>query len=241
MAKFDCNERVIFTVDGVKHRGRVTSVAPCVRRVVTDTGKRLEVSVRSLRASPDRVLILETRLDRSLRSIRSYGPMMQQWLTAYDVVTLYERVHTIEDMRRFLARDGRNIATRYIHVMSHGTFEHGVGPLLHLTFERMPLKDHLDVFKGLDGKVLIFSSCQIGARPHLLEEIKEVSGAAAVISYRLDVEDFYTNLAETLLYDRLIRSSEPPSVIVSRICDLFRQLGVKTGGKLPSKPVIVCV
>ena len=111
MATFDVNDRVIFTFNGVRHRGKVTRVEPKKRRVVTDSGQRLVVPVRRLKHSPDRALILETRLDRNLRS-RTYGPMMQQWLSALNVEALYERVHTVRDIRQFLQRDGRNAATR---------------------------------------------------------------------------------------------------------------------------------
>ena len=115
--KFPNGSRVIFKHKGRHLTGRVTAVAPRRRRVVSDTGERAEIAVRSLRRAPDRVLILETRLNRTLRSgRRTYGPMMKQWLEAYENVdVLYEKVHTIEDMRLFLRHEGRQPGTRFIH------------------------------------------------------------------------------------------------------------------------------
>ena len=141
MASFDRNSRVIFELDGLKHRGKVTRVLPKKRGVVTDSGKRLTVPVRRLRPSPDRVLILETRLDRTnLRSNRTYGHMMQQWLSAYNVTTLYERIHTMEDLRSFLRREGMNVATRFIQIIGHGTHKPGTSQVtFKLTFGKMDL------------------------------------------------------------------------------------------------------
>lgn len=242
MAKFGHNERVIFTWDGTQHRGRVTAVLPQTRRVVTDRGKRFNVPVRRLRPSPDRVLILETRLDRSLRSTRLYGQMFQQWLAAYRVDALYERVHTIEAMRGFLRQEGKNVATRYIHIMGHGIDDRGKGKAsLRLTFEKMDLAENADIFRDLDGKVIIFSCCDIGADRRVLEIVKEVSKASAVIGYRVEVEDWYTNLAEALLYERLINSSMHPRKAVELVGEILDQMGARLEGVITRKPVLVCV
>lgn len=242
MRKFDYNTRVLFKVNGDFHRGRVTGLEHSTRRVVTDSGRRLLVSVRSLRPARDRSLILETRLDRNLRSNRTYGPMMQQLLYAFDVEALYERIHTVDSMRRFLRQEGKDPATRFIHVMSHGT----VGPkpgsaTLHLTFDDLDLVKQADVFKGLRDKILLFSCCQIGQDRDVLELIKEVSQAAAVISYRVDVDDWYTNIAEALLYERLIKTTMSPKRAVSMVGEVLHTLGVKVDGIVTRKPVLVCV
>jgi len=72
-------DRVVFKVDGESHRGRVTQVLRATRRIVTDSGRRLIVPVVRLRRSPDRVLILEGRLDRSLRSSRHENGLADRW------------------------------------------------------------------------------------------------------------------------------------------------------------------
>ena len=66
-------------------------------------------------------------MDQNLRSRRAYGPMMQDWLRAYGVEALYERVHTKEAMRRFFRKEGKNLGTRFIHVIGHGIDDPGAG------------------------------------------------------------------------------------------------------------------
>jgi hypothetical protein len=242
MTKFDVNERVIFNHEGAWQRGKVTRIQPKLRRVVTDSGRRLVVPVQRLKLSPDRALILETRLDRNLRSRRAYGPMMQQWLRAFNVEALYEHVHTIEDMHRFLQKEGRNVATRFIHIIGHGIDDSGSGKAaLRLTFEKLPLGERADIFAGLVGKVIIFSSCWVGSDRGALRKIKQASGASAVIAYRISVNDWYTNVAEGLLYERLINSPNTPQTAVRLVTEALALLGAKVPGVVTRKPVLVCV
>lgn len=246
MAKYSKNDRVVVKhKDGSLRRAKVTGRKPGGRvTVVTDSGSRMTAQVRKLKKSPDEALILETRLDRSLRSDRTYGPMLQQWFSAFDVVALWEKVHTVEDMRRFLQREGRNVRTRFIHINGHGTDEEGKGTAkIHLTFESLDLSkpDHLKVFEGLRGKVIVFSCCQIGADTLVLERIKETSKAAAVIAYRKNVDDWYTNVVEALLYERLIKSRMKPQMIVEKVAAALTNLGIKPSDVVARKPVLVCV
>ena len=247
MAKFQKGERVIFADDdGNKHRGKITDVLPKKKRakVVTDTNQRLEVPVRRIRPSPDKVLILEARLDRNLKSRRLYGDMFRQWLSAYNVETLYERVHTVEDVRRFLAREGRDVSTLVIHVMCHGEDLPGRRRArLCLTLYKLDLVKDKNVFENLEGKIVIFSCCEIGDDIKAMEEIKQISQASAIISYRKSVLDSYTNLTEVLLYDRLINTRKHPRIIVDQIQKLLRDLGVRFTdiNEKASKPVLVCV
>jgi len=242
VAKFDCNERVIFRDGGTLHRGRVTAVEPHKRRIVTDSGQRVIVSVRRLSTARDRVLILETRLDRNLRSVRSYGPMMQQWLRAYKVEALYERVHTVDAMRRFLRHEGKNANTRFVHIMGHGLHVPGGHAVLQLTFEELNLFEEADVFSGLHDKVLLFSCCDIGGDLDALRAVKEASGAAAVIAYRMEIPDCYTNLAEVLLYEILLsKPATSPKRAVETVANALKMLDVKVEGFITRKPVLVCV
>jgi hypothetical protein len=239
--RFTIDERVIFSEGGVRHRGRVTAILPRRRKVVTDSGKRFDVPVGRLRPSPDRVLILESRLDRNLRSRRFYGEMMQRWLSAYRVEALLERVHTTEDMRRFLQSEGRNIATRFIYISAHGRDHPRQGEAsLHLTFDTVDLMKEADMFEGLRGKVIIFSSCGIGADQRVMQRIKDVSAAAAVIGYRKEVFDTYTLLAETLLFDRMIQTRMHATRAVDTVVTALHALGVEHGGGRVMKPVMVC-
>jgi len=239
---FGLRERVIFNWEGVRHRGRVTRVLPQKRGVVTDSGRRLTVPVRRLRLSPDRVLILETRLERSLRSTRSYGSMLRRWLSAYRVEALLERVHTVSAMRKFLRMEGRQIATRFIHIQGHGTNDSQRGrATLHLTFERLSLLKHPEVFAGLAGKVIIFSCCEVGSNRRAMDLVKEASGAAAVVGYRVAVDDWYTNLSEALLYHQLIRTTLTPQRAVEKVNEAMQTLDTRMQAPITRKPVLVCV
>lgn len=243
MPSYEKGDRVIFEWQGEKTRGKITKVEPWRCRVVTDSGHRLIVPTRRLKPSPDRVLILETRLDRNLRSARAYGRMMQQWLSAYSThgnraEALYERVHTVDGLRRFLQREGKNAATRFVHIMAHGSRDRRA--LIHLTFDKLDLVEQADVFKGLHGKVLIFSCCDVGADPQAMRAVKTASGAAAVIGYRLSVYDSYTNMAEVMLYDRLLETRVSPQRAVSEVAHLLRELGIRATDHAVRKPVLVC-
>lgn len=242
MSGFDRHSRVIFEIDGLKHRGRVTRVLPQRRGVVTDSGNRLVVPVRRLRYSPDRVLILETRLDRTnLRSKRAYGIMMQQWLSAYDIVTLYERIHTIEDLRNFLRREGKNVATRFIQIIGHGTHKPGTSKaIFKLTFGAIDLVENADVFEGLEGKIIILSCCEVGGNRLAMESIKERSGAAAVIAYRRWIYDFHSNLCEAMLFDRLIETRTSPQKAVASVNRALEELEIRLGPPGTRQPVLVC-
>jgi hypothetical protein len=240
MRRFEPGERVIFEKDGVRHRGRVSCMLNRRRGVVTDTGRRLQVPVTRLRYSPDRALILETRLDRSLRSRRTYAPMLKQWLSAYGVEALHERVHTREDLKRFLAKEGRLVSTRFVHIFAHGEKARGrTGARLKLTFESIDLREEAALFGGLRGKVIIFSSCNLGSDLEALKAVKEASRAAVVVGYRVPVEDSYTNLHEALLYERLLRSRRSPLKAVQEVSQHLYDLGVRPHGIIIRKPVMV--
>jgi len=241
VSEFRKHSRVLVAHKGETHRGRITKVLSRTKcRVVTDTGERLVVSARYLRNSPDRVLILETPLSkRSLKHERTYGPMVQRWLSAYDVKTVYERVHSVSDLHGFLQKRGANIATRVIQIICHGTHKGG-NTTLNLTFEKLDLVDNAELFKGLDGKILIFSCCSVGANRRAMENIKRVSNASAVIAYRRIVWDCYSNICEALLFDRIIASRTPPVQIVDKINDALDGMNIWVGSRKPKHPALVC-
>ena len=55
---FEIGDRVILSRnDGGKERGKVTRILPRLRKIVTDSGRRVEVSVRRLKLSPDKATL----------------------------------------------------------------------------------------------------------------------------------------------------------------------------------------
>ena len=114
---------------------------------------------------------------------------------------------------------------------------------LSLTFEKVDLVRDCRIFEGLDGKVLIFSCCEIGRDRKAMRIIKESSGAAAVISYRMSVRDSYANLSEVLLYDRLLDSRFSPIKAVEQVQSILKDLNPIIGDenyRFAKKPVLVC-
>ena len=245
MTKYSPGDRVIFNDDNrVKRRGRVTKAVSSQQkvRVVTDGGKRLSVPTRRLKPSPDRVLILEGRLDKRLFSKRIYGPMFQQLLYPYNTKALYARVHSTVDLKNFLKQEGKQIGTRIIHILCHG--ENPVGKktaYIKLTHEKVDLVEHANIFKGLIGKIIIFSCCEIGNNIKVMRHLKDVSGARAVIGYRKEVYDTYTNIAEILMYDRFIQTVHSPSSNVRQIQEILKELKIEPCEEKVRKPVLVCV
>lgn len=238
--KFTLGERVIFDRQGEKYIGRVTGMLDKKRRVVADTGERAEIPLKGLKRAPDHVLILETRLDRSLHSTkRTYAPMLKQFLEAYPrVKVLHERVHTGQEFANFLHTEGRKITTRFIHYIGHGINRSPNSTSLNLTHGKLNLHEETSVFSRLNGKVIIFSCCEVGANQRVMAQIKESSNAAAVIAYRTEVCDTYTNLAEALLYDRLF-SGISPHAAVQLVANGLTSMGIRADGS--RKPVLVCV
>ena len=245
MAKYSFGDRVIFHDDKkIKHRGRVTKTIPKEKKVkvVTDEGKRFTIPTKRLKYSPDRVLILEGRLDKRLTSKRIYGPMFQQLLYSYNTTALYERVHSIVDLKNFIKQEGRKVETRIIHIMCHGeNAPQKNTAYLRLTHEKLDLNQNLNIFEGLNGKVLIFSCCEIGNNLNIMQAIKDVSNAIAVIGYRKEVYDTFTNIAEILLYDRLIETINSPSNVVNQIQIVLKELKIEACEEKVIKPVLVCV
>jgi len=224
--RFELGDRVIIRRDGSRLGGRITQVLSAWRyRVVTDQNRRMEVLRRQLSAGRDDVLILETRLDPALHSPRHSGTFLREFLLTYGVAALYERVHTKRDLGYFLERARRTPNIPYIHFVGHGSVKGR--SRLRLTFEDLDLRREAGIFKGLDGKILIFSSCDIGADRGAMERILEFSRARAIIGYTKEIDDAYSYLAESLLYGLMFDSQLSPAEIVKRVRLALRQIRLR--------------
>jgi hypothetical protein len=246
MADYDVGDRIIFkrSEDEKKMRGRVTRAPGRDQQysVVTDSNRRVKVHHSHVKGvSPDRVLFLEGRLDRNLRSQRSYGPTFQRLLAAHGVEVLYEKIHTGRDLEKFLAREGRDPEFRVIHLSCHGKEKDGRGTaVLELTHESVDMVQSKKFFQGLKGKILIFSSCEIGNDIKAMQIIKEESQAAAVIAYTREVNDYYTNLAEHLLYYQLFENRLNPHRAVDVVREMLTLGRAKITKHIIRGPVITC-
>lgn len=224
---FKNGERVILRSSKRRRRmgARVVGIERGKRRIITDLGERKTVPIRALDyPQHETILMLEARLDRNLNSKREQGRYIKALLEQYGAKLLYERVHTIEGLQFFLRSEGRKSNVRLIHFTGHG---HGREGTLSLTLEDIKLAESSELFKGLKGKILLFSSCEIGRRAKILRNIVRENGLAGIITYRAEVEDTYANLAESMVYDRLLLSSDPPERIVKHVNAALKALGAK--------------
>jgi len=224
--RFETGDRVVVRQNGTRLGGRVSRVvSPWRYRVVTDENRRLEVPWRELRRGRNNVLILETRLDAALHSQRHSGTFLREFLQSYGVRALYERVHTKRDLEQFLDQARRSPNIPYIHFVAHGSVKERSSLLL--TFEAVNLHREAGLFRGLDGKLLIFSSCDIGADRVAMGRILEFSRARAIIAYTKEIEDSYSYLAESLLYGLFLDSLLSPVEIVRRVRGALRQIRLR--------------
>jgi hypothetical protein len=233
---------VVFRDGQTDHRGRVVAERGRRREVMTDAGLKAEVPASRLRASADRALILEGRLESNLRSRRVYGPLMRRFLSSYDVEAMYEKIHTQEDLRRFLARYARSPGFRFVHLICHGQDPKGSNSAhLVLTFDTVVLPANAGIFEKLNDKIIIFSCCKIGADKPALAAVKKASGAAAIIAYRRSVYDNYALLAESLFYDQVIDQNQTPARAVERANRALRDIGCRHPDEKTRLPVMVCI
>ena len=234
---FEIGERVILRSRRKSVGARVTRVERWKRRVITDLGERKIVSARALWYPNETFLMLEARLDRSLRSGRGQGAFIKELVGAYGAKLLYERVHTREDLRIFLQTEGRRPSVRLIHFTGHG---HGENGTISLTFEDVKLDDAVPLFKGLKGKVVLFSSCEIGSLGQVMRKLVREAELAGIIAYRTEVHDTYANLADAMIYDRLLLSSDSPRKIVTEVNRALHVLGKTDINPAWRGPVLTC-
>jgi hypothetical protein len=228
--KFQKGERVQFYRDGKWIKGKVTAVVGPSRRILTDHGHAEKVAVARLTKAKDSAMLLETRLESSLtKPDRQYAEMFARALRANLVEIRHERVHTRNDLRNFLQEGARVKDIRFIHIIGHGKDADDKGAArLCLTFEDVDLRKNANLFRGLSGRILIFSSCEIGRdRPTLLGLLAK-SGAQCIYAYNQEVDDWYSIIVELLLYDRLINQPDwPPERVGREVQKALNQLGVK--------------
>lgn len=224
--RFERGTRIVVRRDGRRLGGRISrALSPWRYRVVTDQNRRLEVLRRELTRGRNDVLILETRLDAALHSRRHSGTFLREFLDTYGVSALYERVHTKRDLERFLSLARRTPNIPYIHFVAHGSVKER--SRLRLTFEDVDLHREAGIFRELDGKILIFSSCDIGGDREAMERILGFSRARAIIAYTKEIEDAYSYLAESLMYGLIFDSLLSPAKVVKRVGSALRQIRLR--------------
>ena len=151
-----------------------------------------------------RVLLLETQLPARLTSsTRRQIPFMEELLRPFAGLELIsERVHSRSDLKKFLNVARRNPRIRVVHLVSHGEYS-PKRPVIVLTGEeKINLADRegRNLFRGLHGKVLLFSCCEVGGNDELMRALLKVSRAKAIFSYTDTVTDRQALITEALFY-----------------------------------------
>lgn len=151
-----------------------------------------------------RVLLLETQLPARLTfSTRRQIPFMEELLRPFTGLELIpERVHSRSDLKKFLNVARRNPRIRVVHIVSHGEYS-PKRPVIVLTGdEKINLADRegRNLFRGLHGKVLLFSCCEIGGNDELMRALLKISRAKAIFSYTDTVTDRQALITEALFY-----------------------------------------
>jgi hypothetical protein len=207
-------------------------------RVRRDEGGIGEIASRSLRVYSEKVLFLEGRLDASLASHREYGTMMKTWLSAQSVVMLAEKVHSLVDLRNFLRKEGNRFDTRLIHLMSHGYMEGGK-PFLKLTHEVVDLEEEVGNFPRIPGKILLLSCCEVGQAAEVMQSLRDATEAQAVLAYRRDVNDDYSNLTEAMLYACLFQHPGLKlRTVIQKVHESMRSMGLRPDDRPAKGPVL---
>lgn len=91
-------------------------------------------------------------------------------------------------------------------------------------------------FGKLAGKVLVFSTCEVGRPGGFAQYVSKVSGARAVIAYNSTVWDGQTNAAEVLLFWQLMAMQSKKMTVAALVRGLRESSPRVLGHKLP----IVC-
>lgn len=243
-AGFEVGSWVSFkTADDEYHRGTVTQKHGKLVRIVdkdkrqyttSQQSKGRKIQLKSIRAVPFGVFVFDTQLDKGWRSRRRSHVFWEEYCHHADWTFAYERVHSKPDIEYMLGK--RIIKERVLLFSGHGS--RGGGWVLSdgTCFDR---KTTLKVHEKNRHKVVVFSSCEIGANASLMRHYKDVLGAAAVISYTDDINDSIAFLAEPALLQLLDAGQDPDSAVekVREAFDNWKGINKKHAKQFP----MVCV
>lgn len=73
---------------------------------------------------------------------------------------------------------------------------------------------------SFNGQIVVFSACEVGKEGGLAQYVSGISGAKAVIAYDDEVNDDQTNVAEAVLYWKLVylqNKASPPAALIRQL------------------------
>ncbi|MDO8749722.1 MAG: hypothetical protein Q7K03_01050 [Dehalococcoidia bacterium] len=185
------------------------------------------------------ILVLESQLDKDLRSSRSQKEFMRLLGQTFSGLSVFHReIHSFADLEHFIG-EARKYKCDLIHYIGHGDIDQD-GAFLRLTnddtikLSTAQPKMGLRVFHDLRDVVLLFSCCGVGDDEKSLLKLKQVSGARAIFAYRTKtVYDYQAFLTDSMLYQllygplpdsRLQGKLATPEAICERVNNCIEQL-----------------
>jgi hypothetical protein len=195
-----------------------TACGPARNKVMVgvrvDAGGMVVVAKNRLRPALDQILILESRLDSSLRSGRQCGDLYASYLQrAHRIRPLYDRINTSADLNAVICAHAGN--ARIVVVSAHGIADKR-GTRLELSRDDVHLRRDGRIvadqpwLQSLAGKIVILSCCEIGSDGAALAEVTKRNRIELLVAYADSVYDRFAFLAEILLLDRLITEPRYP-------------------------------
>lgn len=240
---FDIGQRVgFFDASGDYGTGRITKIQRHDYWIIGDDRRRFTTShswgrrIERDSIEPIRfgLFVFDTRFDSNHRSRRHSATYWKEFCNSGNWRVATERVHSLKDLCYFLRRP---ISEPVLMFNGHGRedkgwkltngdcfapheMEGGICPRggRHTNCEPM-----LDLHPRNRGKIIVFSSCDIGKRRQLCEQIRRCLSAKAVIAYAAETTDQLSFVVEScLMY--LLEQNHDPEEAVRLTCSMFRPL-----------------
>jgi hypothetical protein len=199
-----------------------TACGPARNKVMVgvrvDAGGMVVVAKNRLRPALDQILILESRLDSSLRSGRQCGDLYASYLQrAHHIRPLYDRINTSADLNAVIGSHASN--ARIVVVSAHGIADKR-GTRLELSRDDVYLRRDGRIvadqpwLQALSGKIVILSCCEIGSDGEALAEVAKRNRIEVLVAYADTVFDRFSIVAETSLLDRFITMPQHPQQLI---------------------------
>jgi hypothetical protein len=209
-----------------------TVVGPARSKLMTlvriDAGGETALAKNQLRPALDRVLILESRLDASLRSTRACGPLYSNWLQqAHNIRPMYERIHTSLDLNDLVITHAPS--ARIVLIACHGKAD-SAGTRLQLSREEVHLRRRGRIvadqpwLQSLAGKVVILSCCEVGSDTEAMKELARRNRLELLVAYSEAVYDRFAIMSDILTMEGVLADTRNPQQLVTRARALAEML-----------------
>ena len=209
-----------------------TIVGPARSNLMTtvriDAGGEVVLPKNRLRSAPSGVLILESRLDHSLRSTRGCGDLYATYLQqAHNIRPLYDRISTSSDLNAVTAAHASTC--RIVLIACHGKADKA-GTRLELSRDEVHLRRQGRIvadqpwLQSLAGKIVILSCCEVGSDTEALSEISRRNRLEMLVAYADAVYDRFAILGDLMVLDRVIADGRNPQQLVAHARDTAKIL-----------------